>query len=85
MMNEYIETVCAFRSPSFLTMHKGETGWTPLQCSSDPDPGGGGWQTDRCKVKIDANASAKTEIFKRSGILSQKKVCVLSGGRHTQT
>lgn len=38
------------------------------------------WQTDMSKVKINASASAKAEIFNRFGILSRKKVCVLSGG-----
>lgn len=35
------------------------------------------------KVRINANAGAKAEIFHRFGILSHKKVCVLSGGGHT--
>lgn len=64
---------------------KGQAGWAPLQCSSDPERGGRGGRQTWVKVKTNANASAKTEIFKGFGILSPKKVYVLSGGvGHTQ-
>lgn len=84
-MNDYLETICAFCSLFFLTMHKRANQVDAIQCSSDPERcGRGGWQT-WVKVKTNANASAKREIFNRFGILSPKKVCVLSGGGHRQT
>lgn len=83
-MNDYLETICAFCSLFFLTMHKRAN-----RVDSDPvlircramRPW---WRQTWVKVKTNANASAKTEIFKRFGILSPKKVCVLSGGGHRQ-
>lgn len=84
-MNDYLEPFVLF-APCFSSLcTKGQTGWTPTQCSSDPERCGRGGRQTWVKVKTNANASAKTEIFKRFGILSLKEVCVLSGGGHRQT
>lgn len=68
----------------FLLCTKGQTGLdsTPVLI---PSRVGRLWQTDVSKVKINASASGKAEILKRFGILSDKKVCVLSGGGATNT
>lgn len=81
-MNEYLETICAFCPLFFLTMHKraNRADSTPVLIRSRARRW---WQTDMSKVKINASASAKAEIFNRFGILGHKKVCVLSGGGHT--